>query len=82
VGRVSLVVAAFVVLAFILMVFEFGPAISQNPAPDLYVSAWYTHRGIILRSGLPVGNLVPELVPGARGAAFSGLWIHDPLVSM
>ena len=25
----------------------------------------------------PVGNLVPELVPGARGAAFSGLWIHD-----
>src|SRR5207253_932687 len=24
-----------------------------------------------------IGNLVPELVPGARGAAFSGLWIHD-----
>src|SRR5260370_1878300 len=27
--------------------------------------------------GCPVGNFVPELVPGARGAAFSGLWIHD-----
>jgi len=25
----------------------------------------------------PMGNFVPELVPGARGAAFSGLWIHD-----
>jgi cbb3-type cytochrome oxidase cytochrome c subunit/cytochrome c553 len=24
-----------------------------------------------------MGNFVPELVPGARGAAFSGLWIHD-----
>jgi cbb3-type cytochrome oxidase cytochrome c subunit/cytochrome c553 len=27
----------------------------------------------------PVGNLVPEFVPGARGAAFSGLWIHDAI---
>jgi len=24
-----------------------------------------------------MGNLVPEWVPGAQGAAFSGLWIHD-----
>jgi cbb3-type cytochrome oxidase subunit 1 len=24
-----------------------------------------------------MGNFVPELVPGAQGAAFSGLWIHD-----
>jgi cbb3-type cytochrome oxidase subunit 1 len=27
----------------------------------------------------PMGNFVPELVPGARGAAFSGLWIHDAI---
>jgi cbb3-type cytochrome oxidase subunit 1 len=26
-----------------------------------------------------MGNFVPELVPGARGAAFSGLWIHDAI---
>jgi cbb3-type cytochrome oxidase subunit 1 len=24
-----------------------------------------------------MGNVVPEFVPGAQGAAFSGLWIHD-----
>jgi cbb3-type cytochrome oxidase subunit 1 len=24
-----------------------------------------------------MGNIVPEFVPGAAGAAFSGLWIHD-----
>jgi cbb3-type cytochrome oxidase subunit 1 len=24
-----------------------------------------------------MGNFVPEVVPGAAGAAFSGLWIHD-----
>jgi len=27
----------------------------------------------------PMGNFVPEFVPGARGAAFSGLWIHDAI---
>jgi cbb3-type cytochrome oxidase subunit 1 len=27
----------------------------------------------------PMGNVVPELVPGAQGAAFSGLWIHDAI---
>jgi cbb3-type cytochrome oxidase subunit 1 len=26
-----------------------------------------------------MGNVVPELVPGAAGAAFSGLWIHDAI---
>ena len=25
----------------------------------------------------PMGNIVPEFIPGAAGAAFSGLWIHD-----
>ena len=24
-----------------------------------------------------MGNIVPEFIPGAAGAAFSGLWIHD-----
>ena len=26
-----------------------------------------------------MGNLVPEVVAGASGAAFSGLWIHDAI---
>src|SRR2546426_5685320 len=73
-----LVVDAFVVLAFILMVFEFVFPFFTARLPDLYVSAWYIIGGIIFTMlAYPVGNLVPELIPGARGAAFSGLWIHD-----
>jgi cytochrome c oxidase cbb3-type subunit I/II len=73
-----LVVDAFVVLAFTLMVFEFVLPFLKARLPDLYVSAWYIIGGIIFTLfAYPVGNLVPELVPGARGAAFSGLWIHD-----
>jgi cytochrome c oxidase cbb3-type subunit I/II len=73
-----LVVAAFVVLAFILMVFEFVLPFLNARLSDLYVSAWYIIGGIIFTMlAYPVGNFVPWLVPGARGAAFSGLWIHD-----
>src|ERR1700719_144795 len=77
-AEVPLVVDAFVVLAFILMVFEFVLPFLKARLSDLYVSAWYTIGGIIFTMlAYPVGNFVPELVPGARGAAFSGLWIHD-----
>ncbi|HTB92256.1 MAG TPA: cbb3-type cytochrome c oxidase subunit I [Candidatus Sulfotelmatobacter sp.] len=73
-----LVVDAFVVLAFILMVFEFVVPFLKARLSDLYVSAWYLIGGIIFTMlAYPVGNFVPELVPGAQGAAFSGLWIHD-----
>jgi len=73
-----LVVAAFVVLAFILMVYEFVLPFLRAQLSDLYVSAWYIIGGIIFTMlAYPVGNLVPQLVPGAQGAAFSGLWIHD-----
>src|SRR6267154_2448416 len=71
-----LVVDAFVVLAFILMVFEFVLPFLKARLSDLYVSAWYIIGGIIFTMlAYPVGNLVPELVPGARGAAFSGFWL-------
>src|SRR6266404_5385744 len=73
-----LVVVAFVVLAFILMVFEFVLPFLKARLSDLFVSAWYIIGGIVFTMlAYPVGNLVPWLVPGARGAAFSGLWIHD-----
>jgi cytochrome c oxidase cbb3-type subunit I/II len=73
-----LIVAAFVVLAFILMAFEFVLPFLKARLSDLYVSGWYIIGGIIFTMlAYPVGNLVPWLVPGARGAAFSGLWIHD-----
>src|SRR6266705_5697357 len=73
-----LVVDAFVVLAFVLMVFEFVLPFLKARLSDLYVSAWYI-IGVTIFTMLayPIGNLVPELVPGARGAAVSGLWIHD-----
>src|SRR6202521_5912403 len=73
-----LVVDAFVVLAFLLMVFEFVLPFLKARLSDLYVSGWYIIGGIIFTMlAYPVGNFVPELVPGAQGAAFSGLWIHD-----
>jgi cytochrome c oxidase cbb3-type subunit I/II len=73
-----LVVDAFVVLAFVLMFCEFVLPFFKARLSELYVSGWYIIGGIIFTLlAYPVGNLVPELVPGARGAAFSGLWIHD-----
>src|SRR5246500_3041779 len=73
-----LVVAAFVVLAFVLMVFEFVLPFLRAGLSDLYVSGWYIIGGIIFTMlAYPVGNFVPNLVPGGRGAALSGLWIHD-----
>jgi cytochrome c oxidase cbb3-type subunit I/II len=73
-----LVVDTFVVLAFVLMVFEFVLPFLRARLSDLYVSGWYIIGGIIFTMlAYPVGNFVPELIPGARGAAFSGLWIHD-----
>jgi cytochrome c oxidase cbb3-type subunit I/II len=77
-GEFPHVVDVFVVLAFILMTFEFVLPFLKAPLSDLYVAAWYIIGGIIFTMlAYPVGNIVPELVPGARGAAFSGLWIHD-----
>jgi cytochrome c oxidase cbb3-type subunit I/II len=73
-----LIVDAFVVLAFILMVFEFVLPFLRARLSELYVSGWYIIGGIVFTLlAYPVGNLVPELIPGAPGAAFSGLWIHD-----
>jgi len=73
-----LIVDAFVVLAFILMIFQFVLPFLKARLSDLYVSAWYIIGGIVFTMlAYPVGNFVPELIPGARGAAFSGLWIHD-----
>src|ERR1700752_2150736 len=77
-GEFPHIVDAFVILAFILMVFEFVLPFLKAQFSDLYVSAWYIIGGIVFTMlAYPVGNIVPEFIPGARGAAFSGLWIHD-----
>ena len=77
-GEFPHIVDAFVILAFILMLFEFVVPFLKARLSDLYVAGWYIIGGIVFTMlAYPVGNIVPELVPGARGAAFSGLWIHD-----
>jgi len=73
-----LVIDAFVVLVFILVAIQFLPAFFSRGLEDLYVSSWYIIGSLVFTLlAYPMGNIVPELVPGARGAAFSGLWIHD-----
>jgi cbb3-type cytochrome oxidase subunit 1 len=73
-----LVVDGFVILAILLAIVQFLPPFFSKGLEDLYVSSWYIIGGLVFTAlAYPMGNIVPELVPGARGAAFSGLWIHD-----
>ena len=73
-----LVIDAFVVLALVLAIVQFLPPFFWRQLEDLYVSSWYVIGALVFTLlAYPMGNFVPELVPGARGAAFSGLWIHD-----
>jgi cbb3-type cytochrome oxidase subunit 1 len=75
-----LVIDAFVVLALVLVIVQFLPPFFSRGLEDLYVSSWYIIGGLVFTLlAYPMGNFVPELVPGARGAAFSGLWIHDAI---
>lgn len=63
----------------VLTAFQFIPPLARRPNPDgMYVSSWYIIGGLVFTIlAFPIGSLVPQLVPGAIGAAFSGLWIHD-----
>ncbi len=73
-----MVVDAFVILAFVLMLVQFVKPFLRVPAGELYVSGWYIVGGLVFTTlAYPIGNLAPELLAGAKGAAFSGLWIHD-----
>ena len=75
-----LVVDAFVVLGLVMAVVQFLPPFFTRGLESLYVSSWYILGGLVFTLlAYPMGNIVPELVPGASGAAFSGLWIHDAI---
>jgi cbb3-type cytochrome oxidase subunit 1 len=75
-----LVIDVFVVLALLLAIVQFLPPFFSRGLEDLYVSSWYVIGGLVFTLlAYPMGNFVPELIPGARGAAFSGLWIHDAI---
>lgn len=73
-----LIVDLFVVIAFGMIVAQFVIPFLRSNLGELYVSGWYIIGGLVFTLlAYPIGNIVPELIPGARGAAFSGLWIHD-----
>jgi cbb3-type cytochrome oxidase subunit 1 len=73
-------VDALVVVAILISIVQFLPPFFARGIEDLYVSSWYIIGGLVFTAfAYPMGNFVPELVPGARGAAFSGLWIHDAI---
>ena len=73
-----LVVDAFVVVGLAMAAVQFLPPFFARGLEYLYVSSWYVIGGLVFTLlAYPMGNFVPEFVPGARGAAFSGLWIHD-----
>ena len=75
-----LVVDAFVVVGLVLAAVQFLPPFFARGLESLYVSSWYIIGGLVFTLlAYPMGNIVPEVVPGASGAAFSGLWIHDAI---
>jgi cytochrome c oxidase cbb3-type subunit I/II len=70
----------FVVLSLALTVVQFVIPLFRPGLSSLYVSAWYVLGGLVFTLlAYPVGNIAPQLLPGAIGAAFSGLWIHDAI---
>ena len=73
-----LIIAAIIELCFALMIVQFAIPFLKCGASELYVSGWYLLGGITFTFlAYPLGNIVPHALPGAMGAAFSGLWIHD-----
>ena len=73
-----MVVDVFVIVGLALAAFQFFPPFVRRGVADLYVSSWYLIGGLVFTLlSYPMGNFAPEFVPGAAGAAFSGLWIHD-----
>lgn len=66
-------------LCLLLTAIQFIVPLARKPNADgFYVSSWYVLGGLVFTLlAFPMGSVVPQLVPGAIGAAFSGLWIHD-----
>jgi cbb3-type cytochrome oxidase subunit 1/cbb3-type cytochrome oxidase cytochrome c subunit len=72
------IVDYFTILALILAAIQFLPPFFKRSLDKLYVSSWYVIGALVFTSlAFPMGNIVPEHLPGAAGAAISGLWIHD-----
>ncbi len=71
-------IAAIIELSLLLLIVQFVLPFLKCGLAELYVAGWYMLGGLTFTAlAYPVGNLLPHLLPGAMGAAFSGLWIHD-----
>ncbi len=66
-------------LCLLLSAVQFITPVARKPNDDgFYVSSWYVIGGLVFTLlAFPMGSVLPQVVPGAIGAAFSGLWIHD-----
>jgi len=75
-----MVIDLFVIAGLVLATIQFVPPFFRKGVESLYVSSWYVIGGLVFTLlAYPMGNFLPEVVPGARGAALSGLWIHDAI---
>lgn len=73
-----LVIDAVILVGLLLAAVQFLPPLFTRGLDYLYVSSWYVIGALVFTLlAFPMGNIVPEFVAGASGAAFSGLWIHD-----
>lgn len=71
-------IAAIIECALVLLIVQFAWPFWKTGGSELYVAGWYLLGGITFTAlAYPIGNLLPNILPGAMGAAFSGLWIHD-----
>jgi len=71
-------VDVFAMIGLLLAAIQFMPSFFRHGLENLYVSSWYILGSLVFTLlAFPMGNIVPVLLPGAAGAAISGLWIHD-----
>jgi cytochrome c oxidase cbb3-type subunit 1 len=78
-GETPIWVDPVVVVGALLLMTQFFPCIARSESRALYVTAWYVTAGLVW-TGLTylMGNYLPQFfVPGASGAAITGLYIHD-----
>lgn len=77
-GEFPVVIDGVAVVAFLLACIQFVIPFLRGGLANLYVAGWYVIGGLVFTLlAYPVGNFVPEFEPGAKGATYSGLWIHD-----
>lgn len=79
-GEFPWMIDVVVVVALLLACVQFVGPLLRTRLSHLYVSGWYVLGGLVFTLlAYPVGNFVPLFEPGAKGAAYSGLWIHDAI---